>query len=175
MKRIFILLLALMPFIAQAQNYKPLEPVDVPDFPTNNIDILEREFLTGGTYYTASHCLATRSINLTLEYPPEIDIAIHLDSAPEQKFLAKLHIGGVNYLMWNVMVFDDEYNGGKRVYIDIQKDHLKHIAVSGLQGITFMYNGEVLQEITYNDIEQELWRRTAEELIRAVDKFKIID
>ena len=175
MKRILILLLALMPFIAQAQNYKPLPPVDVPDVITNIVHISDHVDQSGKTTYVGSHCLVKRSICLTLEYPPEIYIALLLDSAPSGRTLAKLHIGGDGLLMWNVAIFDDFAHEGKRVLIDIQKDHLKHIAVSGLQGITFMYNGEVLQEVTYNDIEQELWRRTAEELIRAVDKFKIID
>lgn len=175
MKRIIILLLALMPFIAQAQNYKPLPPVDVPDFPTNNININEREGLTGQTLYTASHFLAKRAFNLTLEYPPTIDMSLHIDTQINKDCLAKLYIGGANYLLWHIYIFESELFNDYTIYIDIQKDHLKHIAVSGLQGITFLLNGDVVHTEEYNDIEQELWRRTAEELIRAVDKFKILD
>ncbi|MBR6732165.1 MAG: hypothetical protein IKL91_05575 [Bacteroidales bacterium] len=170
MKRIIILLLASMPVITWAQDFKPLEAVEVPDFPTNNITVDENEYMGGGTYYTAHHLLAQRSMNAYLGVPASFDISYKVKNVTiPERTTAKLLVGGEEYYMR----VDFVYNGS--VSIPINGQHIKHIAVSGLQGIVYIDNGDIIYKQDFNAIEQELWRRTADELIKTVEKFKILD
>jgi hypothetical protein len=168
MKRILILLLALMPAMVGAQDFKPLESVEVPDFPTNEIRITESEYLGGGTYYTASYMLARRGMTASLGVPALFDIYMERLDIPEQT-TAKVSIGGEEYFLSASLINNNS------VYIDIKGLHVKHIAVSGVQSMVFLNNGDIVHTQDFNDIEQELWRRTADELAKTVDKFGILD
>ena len=169
MKRIIILLLALMPVITWAQDFKPLEAVEVPDFPTNNITVTEKEGIAG-TYYTAYHLMAQRQMNAYLGVPASFDISYKVKNVTiPERTTAKLLVGGEEYYMR----VDFVYNGN--ISIPVNGQHIKHIAVSGLQGIVYIANGDILYKQDFNAIEQELWRRTADELAKTVEKFKILD
>lgn len=171
MKRILILLLALIPIMVAGQNFKPLAPVEVPDFPTNNITVTENEFMGGGTYYTAYHLMAQRQMNAYLGVPAQFDITYKVQGATfPERTTVKLLIGGDEYIKQVNFVSS---NGN--VSIPINGHHVKHIAVSGLQGIIYLDNGDVIYQQEFNAIEQELWRRTADELAKTVEKFKILD
>lgn len=169
MKKLLIIFLALIPVAAFGQDFKPLAPVDVPDFPGNVIQVTEREHLHGGTYYTAFHALGYRSISASLGVPAAFDIICRLpDASIPAHATVKLLIGGEEYTKQA-----DYYE--ESAYISINGIHVKHIAVSGLQGLTFLDNGDIIHKQDFNAIEQELWRRTAEELIKTVEKFGILD
>lgn len=168
MKRIIILLLALIPVMAWAQNFKPLESVEVPDFPTNNIIVDEKEYMDGSTYYSASHMFARRGMTASLGVPAFFDIYMEKLSIPEHT-TAKASIGGEEYFLSASIVND------YAIYIGIKGLHIKHIAVSGLQSIVFISNGDIVHTEEFGKVEQELWRRTAEELANTVEKFGILD
>ena len=166
MKRILILLLALMPVMVGAQDFKPLESVEVPDFPTNQIKITEGSFPSPD--YSATYMLRARGMNVYLGVPPHYELFLRIDGISIPKGInAKLSMGGEEYWLATSFV------SGNSVYIDIQGDHIKHIAVSGLQSIAFTNNGDMIHLQAFNDIEQELWRRTAENLAKTIDKFGI--
>lgn len=164
MKRILILLLALMPFKALGQNYKPLKQVDVPNTPATVVRVEETSYR-----YTSSHIFGHRSINAYMGVPFEYDIQINIkDVIIPKDITANFHIGGQVY---NLTVFFSELN---YVSMSLLGDHIKHIAVSGIQKIVFHKYGDVIHTQEFNAVEQELWRRTAEELISAIDKFKVL-
>lgn len=156
--------------IAVAQNYKPLEQVEVTDFPTNEIHIQENKYIGGGTYYTASHRLASRRINAELGVPPVFDIWLENNGKLIKECTAKMSIGGEDYFLYVDFISTD----GKSISINLKGQHIKHISVSGLQSITFLKNGDFIHLQEFNLIEQELWRRTAEGLMDAVEKFNIL-
>lgn len=167
MKRILILLLALMPFVAGAQDFKPLESVKVPDVPTNAIRITEGSFPSPD--YSISHILGARGMNVYLGVPPQYELFLRVDGTAIQKGIsARMYIGGEEYWLATSFV------SGNSVYINIQGDHIKHIAVSGIQSIVFANNGDTIYSTSFNPIEQELWRRNAEELINTISKFNIL-
>lgn len=170
MKKFALLFALLISCGMAAQNYKPLEPVEVPDYPTNIIRVSKNNYMSGDVYYTASHMLTMRSISADIS-PVNFDIHVKADNAVDlAKHQAVLKVGGVEYTKY--VDFVSEINNG--VYINILGDHVKHIAVSGLQEIVFKKQGQVTHTITFNAIEQELWRRTADELIKAVAIYDIL-
>ena len=168
MKRILILLLALMPVIVSAQNFKPLESIEVPDFPTNEVRVSENQYMDGSTYYNAFHQLAMRGMTASLGVPAMFDIYMEKINIPE-RCTAKMAIGGEEYFLPASLI------NNHAVYIDLKGLHVKHIAGSGLQSIIFLKNGEIVHTQKFNDIEQELWRRTADELAKTVEKFGILN
>lgn len=171
MKRYFLIaFFALFCLSAEAQNYKPLEAVDVPDYPTNEIRIQENKRPWGGTYYTASHMLHARRIEAELGVPPVFDMWLDNKSNLTGSCTAKMSIGGEDYFLYVDYISTD----GKSISINLKGAHIKHIAVSGLQSITYLKNGDFISIHEFNPIEQELWRRTAEGLADAVEKFKIL-
>lgn len=167
MKKFIILLLALIPIISGAQEFKPLKPLEVPDYPGNVISINESSFPP--TTYTASYAIMTRGISATLGVPGEFDIFFKVDDADNYDGMtARLWIGGEQYYK---QVF---FTSAGKIYIDILGLHIKHMAVSGLQAVDFLNNGNLVLAHHFNEIEQELWRRAAGELINTVEKFKIL-
>lgn len=155
MKRIIILLLALMPIVASAQDYKKLDSIEVPDYPGNEIYISKSTTLPA--MHTAAYALATKGINATIAPENiEYDFYFRIDDAIDYKGMtARLWIGGETYYK---TVF---YANENSVYIDLTSENIEHIAVSGLQGVDFL-SGAYSSKHQFNDIEQELWRRTAE-------------
>lgn len=151
---------------AQAQTYKPLEPVEVPDTYSTTIRVSQNELLSGEKYYSASHFLGQRRMTADLDVPADCDLALDIDADMKVGMTAVLSVGGKNYYLSVSYVAESSY-GGQNVYVNLHQDHLKHIAVSGLQSITFRKNGDIVHEEQFNAIEQELWRRTAEELGKA--------
>lgn len=174
MRRLLTIAALLMCISASAQtykspNYKPLEPVDVPVTYSTAIHVKRNTYMSGESYYWACHYLGARSMTVDLAVPANCDISISQKwpSNIAVRNTAKLSIGGSEYFL-NVSFIGNENDLGEQsLYIDLQEDHVRHIAVSGLQSISFMDWGEVLYEITYNPVEQELWRRTAEEVGKA--------
>lgn len=162
MRKILILLLALMPVMTTAQNYKPLEKVEVPDQWANKINISKQESFFSGTYYIASHHIGQRYMTANLKTPAYCTLAVLREDSPvTQGTTACFSVGGTKYYLKVALVSD------KSICFDLQEDHIRHIAVSGIQSISYMKNGEAIQYDEYNPIEQELWRRTAEELGKA--------
>ena len=169
MKRLLILLLALMPIMSWAQKYKPLGPVEVPDNYATNIKIREYEHLFGSTCYEASHSLASRGMNAIMGVPFTYELFIHLgENKIQENVIAKFYVGGEEYSFKPII---SSYN---ILYIELQGSHLKHFAVSGIQKVFIHNYGKEVLTLDYNLIEQELWRRTAEELINAIDKYKVL-
>ena len=170
MKRLLILLLALMPVMVSAQKYKPLDPVEVPDEIWCRLQVDEREFPGGGTYYMSGHSLYTRTITAYMGVPFTYSLALQIRQ-PEIPIgiTAKFFIGGEEYSFPVDFVSDD-----KRVYVDIMGAHVKHIAVSGIQKIVFHKYGDIVHTQEFSLVEQEMWRRTSEELMKAIDKYKVL-
>ena len=159
MKRILILLLALMPVMMSGQGYKNLPKIEVPDTPATQINITEREFPV--QTYTASHMLASRGINARVDIPPTYDLFMKTTGGKTMMVGTKavLLIGGEEYQLRVTHAIAD------RVTIDVQLSLLTHMSFSGLQGIRFENSaGKVTHEETFNDIQQELWRRTSEQI-----------
>lgn len=171
MKRIFILLLALLPMMASAQNFIPLESVTVPNELGNIIRVQElTRTLSGATYYFSSHRLGTRGMTAEMGVPFVYDMNTQIKAnGIEQGITAKMFVGDKEYSMVVYWVSDKG-----DVYWDIVGEHIKHIAVSGVQKIVFHKYGNILATQEYDAVEQELWRRTAEELIKAIDKYKVL-
>ena len=145
-----------------AQNYKPLEKVEVPDQWANKINISKQESFFSGTYYMASHHIGQRYMTANLKTPAYCTLAVLREDSPvTQGMTACFSVGGTKYYLKVALVSD------KSICFDLQEDHIRHIAVSGIQSISYMKNGEAIQYDEYNPIEQELWRRTAEELGKA--------
>lgn len=151
---------------AHAQTYKPLEPVEVPDTYSTIVNVERNEMLSGEKYYSASHLLGIRRMTADLDVPANCDLALDIDADIKVGMTAVLSVGGENYYL-SVSFVSARSNEKNSIHIDLLEDHLKHIAVSGLQSITFRNNGDVVHDKQFNAIEQELWRRTAEELGRA--------
>ena len=147
---------------AQAQSYKPLEKVEVPDEWANKVYISKQESFFSGTYYIASHHIGQRYMTANLKTPAYCTLAVLREDSPvTQSVTACFSVGGTRYYLKVALVSD------KSICFDLQEDHIRHIAVSGIQSITYMNNGEPIHAEEYNLIEQELWRRTAEELGKA--------
>lgn len=169
MKRLLTIAALLVCISASAQNYKPLEPVDVNTTHSTTIHIKRNTSLLGNVYYWACHYIGARSMTADLAVPANCDLAIS-EKWPSNIAVgntAKLSVGGVDYYLEVAYLGTENNWGEKALYIDLKEDHVRHIAVSGLQSITFLDWGEFLHEITFSPIEQELWRRTAEEVGKA--------
>lgn len=175
MKKIAMLAVLLaFSFVMKAQDYKPLEKVEVPDFPANEVRFEQKEHLWGGTYYRAYHMLVSRYITAELGVPPIFELSYHEGYNIKEGMIGVFSIGGVNYNIPVSFVSDEGGINRYRLFFEIKADHIKHIAVSGLQKIEYLQGGKNIHNKEFNMIEQELWRRTAEELIKGVDKFKIL-
>ena len=154
---------------ARSQNYKPLDPVELPDNPSTIIRVEENDGILE-TYYTASHMLASRGMHAWLGVPPSFDIYMKPPYGVEfpKTANARMIIGGEEY--WKAA----ELMTGGHIYIDLLGAHVKHIAVSGIQSIEFISNGDVIAKMEFNLIEQELWRKTAEQLCKTIEKYNIL-
>lgn len=162
MKRLFFIMsLALLGVSATAQNYIPLGKVSVPETHTTKVHVNKCSYMNGETYYKASHHMGRKYMTADLQVPANCDMAIPLLPNITQGMTAKLSVGGVDYYLTISFVIDESF------YIDLLEDHIRHIAVSGLQSITFMNSGTIVQELNFPLHEQEIWRRTAEELGKA--------
>lgn len=161
MRRLLTIAACLMCWIsAHAQTYKPLGKVKVPQ--GEQVQIIKPRTLNANQdYYMAAHKDGKNVMTADLSVPAECKIILDYDSRIDSDCnTARLQVGGVNYYVKIVFVFT-----GRVIYI--QQDHLKHIAVSGLQSITYMKDGEVRYTEQFDIVGQELWRRTAEELGKA--------
>jgi hypothetical protein len=146
-----------------------LDPVEVPNNQATTINVEEKESLMGNTYYSATHSLASRGINATMGVPFTYELFLNLgDKKVPEQVSARFYVGGEQYSFRPIVT---SYN---ILYVDLQGSHLKHFAVSGIQKIVFHKYGDVIHTQEFNAVEQELWRRTAEELISAIDKFKVL-
>lgn len=167
MKRLFTIAACLMCLVsAQAQNYKPLDPVEVPDTYSTRITVEKKEMLSGDKYYMSSHLLGQRRMTADLAVPANCDLSLIVDAEIKEGMTAIISVGGIHYYLSVSFVYKASF-GGIDAYAGLHQDHLKHIAVSGLQSITFRDNNGLVHEEQFNAIEQELWRRTAEELGKA--------
>lgn len=168
MKRLLTIAALLVCISANAQKYKPLAPVEVHDTYSTKIYLDRNVAILGDVYYSAYHLIGARRMTVDLCVPANCDLAI-AEKWPSNIVVgntAKISVGGVDYYL-EVTYLGNDNHGEKLLYIDLKEDHVRHIAVSGLQSITFLDWGELLYEITFSPIEQELWRRTAEEVGKA--------
>lgn len=158
--------------MATAQNYKPLEPVDAPDNYATKIKVEEKENILGKTYYSSSFALGSKAITATMGVPFEYSLIVHFDKIkiPENK-RARFYVGGVQY---SFTPYISELSNDCILNVDISGTHLKHFAVSGIQKIFVHDCGDEIITLEFNEVEQELWRRAAEELIKAIDKYKVL-
>ena len=174
MKRLLTIAALLVCLSANAQtykspSYKPLEPVDVPVTSATAIEIYDFPGYDGTKMYFADHDHSSKSMMVDLSVPANCNLSFWEKGLENIAVgnTAKLSIGGVQYYLKVSFISDEKVSDETQYIIDLKEDHVRHIAVSGLQSITFMDWGEVLYEITYNPVEQELWRRTAEEVGKA--------
>jgi hypothetical protein len=178
MKKIAMLAVLLaVSFVMKAQDYKPLEKVEVSDYPTNKVVFEQKEHLWGGTYFQAYHRLATRYITAELGVPPIFELIYTEKEEIKEGMIGVFSVGGVKYHIPVFFVSDMGKYGSLEKYhvtFEIKADHIKHIAVSGLQKIEYLQGGKNVHNAEFNLKEQELWRRTAEELIKGVAKFNIL-
>lgn len=169
MKRIILMAIAaLFCVAAAAQDYKPLEPVDLGDNILRQTHFSKRELAKGFPTFSVSHLLATRGMNAQ-PADKAFDMWIEKENAEiAEGCFAKLKVGGVTHQLRVDYVAGD----GKSMYINLYERHLKHIAVSGIQSISFVSNktGKEIVNQEFNLIEQELWRRTAAELLDNLKK-----
>lgn len=166
-------------FVMKAQDYKPLEKVEVPDYPANEVRFEQKEHLWGGIYFQAYHKLLSRYIQIQLEVPPIIELCYYENIEIKEGMTGVFSIGGENYYIPVFFVTDMSDYGSTRydkynVTFEMKADHIKHIAVSGLQKIEYLQNGKNVHNKEFNLKEQELWRRTAEKLIKGVAKLNIL-
>lgn len=163
MKRIILMAIAsLLCVISAAQDYKPLDPVDLGDDPLRQTHFSKSEHSAGFPNFSVTHLLATRGINAQAA-DKTFDMFLERENTEIGiGTFAKLKVGGVTYLL------RVDYIGitGKQQYINLFERHIKHIAISGIQSICFVSNKTNKEIATqeFNLIEQELWRRTAAEL-----------
>ena len=161
MRRLLTIAACLMCWMsAQAQNYKPLEKVKVP---ADAVQIVKPRTLNPRqNYYMAAHNNGENVMTADFSVPAECQIIFGYNSAIDSDCtIACLQVGGVKYYPQVI------FTGPVGRVILISQDHLKHIAVSGLQSITYMKEGEAMYTDNYDLVGQELWRRTAEELGKA--------
>ena len=85
--------------------------------------------------------------------------------------MARFYVGGVQY---SFIPYISELSNDCILNVDISGTHLKHFAVSGIQKIFVHDCGDEIITLEFNEVEQELWRRAAEELIKAIDKYKVL-
>lgn len=175
MKNIAMLAVLLaVSFVMKAQDYKPLEKVDVPDFPSNEVIFKETMNIKGIVAYTASHCLTTRSISteITIGKGSFNDLSFVINEAVNipNESTALLMVGGKSYknLVYHV-------SNNKTPYIELSAEQIKHISISGLQSTEFYYNNKAIYKRDFNKIEQELWRKTAQQIYKALDVWSIVE
>lgn len=144
-----------------AQPYKPLKPVEIEENYVTKVKVTRCTSLSGEVYYMASHYMVQRYMTADLDVPANCSMIMPLVSNITEGMLAKLSVGGIDYYLTVDYISDD------RFFIDLMQDHIRHIAVSGLQSITFLDYGSVVNVIEFHISEQELWRRTAEQLGKA--------
>ena len=156
MKRILILLLALMPVMVSAQGYKNLPKIEVPDYPANEIRVSKNRINTDS--WNVSFALASKGMGVNFDLPFTYDMYFKTDKTMMVGTSAVLLVGGEEYPL------SVTYASGQSTYIDITLKHITHISFSGLQGVIFKNSsGIITHEKKFNEIEQELWRRTAEQ------------
>jgi hypothetical protein len=108
-------------------------------------------------------------MNAIMGVPFIYELFLHLgENKIQENVIARFYVGGEEYSFKPVI---SSYN---ILYVELQATHLKHFAVSGIQKIFIHDCGKEILTLEYNLIEQELWRRTAEELITAIDKYKVL-
>lgn len=175
MKKIAMLAVLLaVSFVIKAQDYKPLEKVEIGDYPANKVSFEQKEFLWGGIYFQAEHMFVSRTITVSPDVPPVYELTYKDEYGVKEDMIGVFSIGGEKYY---IPVFFVSSEGGidkYRISFDIKADHIKHIAVSGLQKIEYLQNGKNVHNKEFNLKEQELWRRTAEKLIKGVAKYNIL-
>ena len=84
MKKIFILLLALMPVIAGAQGYKNLPKIEVPDFPANEIRVSQNRINTDS--WNVSFALASKGMGVNFDLPFTYDMYFKTDNTEKACF-----------------------------------------------------------------------------------------
>lgn len=158
--------------------HKPLKHIDVPDEPIYKMGYDSRNNLAETiNYYTVSAHLGSIAVTHAkgIAYPDlnhnvwELRIRLH----DKEKFLALTQAKEIfneywegshsNRLVLNIGESDyyiDSWSlSGEHLFIELHKDVIKHIGISGLQCIYSHQKDNVLFE--YSDITQEFWRRCA--------------
>lgn len=178
MKRIIVIICVLFSINTYAQ-HTPLKHIEVPDFPTNKVNTEERfNFSETVNTYTA-HCLFLNQQVLHekgIKYPDigydlwSIAMMLDNDEISTIKSMADMSKGigdllvGVTPLTVSIgeskYTIKSWYLSSRQLMMDLNKDIIEHISISGLQSIS-VRTKSCLQ---YNDIQQELWRRCAKEV-----------
>lgn len=156
MKRIALFALFLLITAGlQGQEYKPLGKVDIPDHPATMIRLSKG---ASGNTFSVGHCLNTRGISVDIGVPCLVDIFLKPEFPVPAGTITMCRIGGKAY------PFSCYYATADRIYIEVLPEHIKHISVSGIQGIEYIFKDDSRKNTEFNMIEQELWRRTAEKV-----------
>lgn len=179
MKRILALSFMLVCLNAAAQ-YKPLKHIEIPDGPIYQMDFDSRNNVTETiNYYTASAHLTTIAVSHAkgIAYPDinhnVWELRIKLNSENKERFLQITQAKEIfdDYWVGNssnrmlLSIGEEEYHintwslSGDHLFIEVHKDVIKHIGISGLQCIYAHTTDKILFE--YSDITQEFWRRCA--------------
>ena len=182
MKRLYYFITIAMMLVCASTNaqYKPLKHIDIPDDPLYTMGYDSRNNLAETiNYYSVSAHLGSIAVIHAkgIAHPDHNhnvwELRIWLHNSDKEKFLSLtgaeeifkgywegshsnrliLNIGGSNYYIdtWNL--------SGEHLFIELHKDVIKHIGISGLQCIYGHTKDVVLFE--YSDITQEFWRRCA--------------
>lgn len=184
MKKILIALICtILCFSAHAQHV-PLKHIEVPDFPTTQIrkDYSNNFAKTINTYsaiFSFTWCfrhevgykepdLDYNVWGLSLVLDQKQDLTLRIKAKAEQGLgdllqgAAPLYltVGGKHYVI-NTWYYA---TGNKRLMLDFEKNIVEHVSVSGLQGIYTETVSEENKIIVFNEVQQELWRRSAEEV-----------
>jgi hypothetical protein len=150
-----------------AQEFKVLEMVDVPDVPSNKVIVEQKtNILTQKPYYTASHMLNQRGISVDTYPSLCFELFMNTSFDVPKGCYAKLNIGGTEYMTIVFHVNKDAILSETQVYIDIAPEQIKYIATGGIQSIEYRNRVKAIYTEEFNMIEQELWRRTAYELMK---------
>lgn len=180
MRKVITLMSILISTCIYAQHV-PLKHIDVADNYATKIQ-LDNSYNFTNTIEICSASFALASYKISHEkgvkYPDQdynlwnISLRLDSDESAALKSKAKMQDGlgnlsvGISKLL--LVIGESKYNISTWYYssdnnylmIDVTKNIAEHISISGFQSI-FVENHEV---VPFNDIEQELWRRSAKEV-----------
>ena len=184
MKKILITIAFLIVACVSYAQHLPLKHIEVGDYPTTEIrKSFSNNFANTINPYSAKFCftwgiyhevgfkdpdLNFCTWGLEMNLNTKQDLTLKIKASTTQGFgdllqgvkPLYLSVGETTYPVRTWYYATDS----KHLMLDFYKGIVEHISISGLQGIYVNIPSEDSQLIKFTDVEQELWRRSAEEV-----------